>query len=197
MAAAPLATVAENQFPIGKNEWMAAPPCPINTPNYPAPQHAHHTFCLSKRLPFPRHHHHLVARAFAVCRAFRYFALDAYLASTWSFGAQHCAAQCGKCCFCCCHGLCQDPVTESAAIAATQNLLFIARRSTWGLPAPYLSTGPNSQSASSLPCLPRLSGFAAAVQDLGAAACTRPRQRTLVHHSHAPPSALFCLRILP
>ncbi|EMD90940.1 hypothetical protein COCHEDRAFT_1156292 [Bipolaris maydis C5] len=83
-----------------------------------------------------------------------------------------------------CRPMRKDPVTESAAIAATQNLLFIARRSTWGLPAPYLSTGPNSQSASSLPCLPRLSGFAAAVQDLGAAACTRPRQRTLPTNAH-------------
>ncbi|KAF5850301.1 hypothetical protein GGP41_002541 [Bipolaris sorokiniana] len=100
----------ENQFPIGKNEWMAAPPCPINMPNYPAPQHAHHTFCLSKRLPFPRHqHYHLIARAFA--------------------------------------------------------------------------------SASSLPCLPRLSGFAAAVQDLGAAACTSPGNEPwfTIHTPHRAP----------
>ena len=84
--------------------------------------------------------------------------------------------------------VCQGPVTESA-IAATQSSLSIARRSTWGLPAPYLSTGPNSQSASSLPCLPRLSGFAAAVQDLGAAACTSPGNEPwfTIHTPHRAP----------
>ncbi|EUC44688.1 hypothetical protein COCMIDRAFT_37509 [Bipolaris oryzae ATCC 44560] len=70
---------------------------------------------------------------------------------------------------------------------STRNSLLVARRSTWGLPAPYLSTGPNSQSASSLPCLPRLSGFAAAVHHLGAAACTSPGNEpciALAHNAH-------------
>lgn len=72
---------------------------------------------------------------------------------------------------------------------STQNSLFVARRSTWGLPAPYLSTGPNSQSASSLPCLPRLSGFAAAVHHLGAAACTSPGNEPwfTIHTPHPAP----------